>query len=140
MSLDSLHAADLACKISLRLIATNEVVVYNKATDNPVLQKMVVSEAVKNEWTFPAMWAVRPDSGKSFGQSFVKFYEVYIRRMVLQGYQDKGQKMIAGQMQEQLKIQYPDRYDIPGTYSITAAVTKCLRNIRIAKASGRSVK
>ena len=47
MSLDSLHAADLACKISLRLIATNEVVVYNKATDNPVLQKMVVSEAVK---------------------------------------------------------------------------------------------
>ena len=84
VSLDSLQATDRACKIALRLIATNEVLVYNKATDNPVLQKMVVSEAVKNEWTFPPMWAVRPYSGKSFGQSFVKIYEIDIHPMVIQ--------------------------------------------------------
>lgn len=98
-------------------IENRTISVNCKASENPILQSMTVSEGVRNGTTFLAFWAVRPVSGIRLGTNFIDPFRTDIEEMVKQGNMDKSHKLSNGQMKEQLRMLYPNRMDIPTTYT-----------------------
>lgn len=52
---------------------------------------------------------------------------------------DKGLNMSAGQMQDQLVLLHPNRFDTPATHNITTVVDKRLTNFCAARATGQAL-
>lgn len=104
-------------------IENRTISVHCKASENRIMQEMTLSDAVRKATTFPPFWAARPVSGIRLGSNFIDPFRADIEEMVKQGNMNKTNKLSNGQMQEQLRMLYPDRLDIPTTYHINSLVT-----------------
>ncbi len=133
VSKESKTVVDRACRIAEDLIKSNSVTIYSKASDNPDLQAISVSEDVRKQWLFPPQWAVRTSDGAALGRNFVGPFKEQIRQLVVRGHYDKGKKLSGPQMLEQLEAYYPNRMDLPSVYHIKNHVQTVLLSIRKAE-------
>lgn len=105
------------------------VVTTTHAEKNLKMDKIGVTDEVRKKIQFGPLWGKRPLKGDIFGKNFMGPFEDKVKAMVDRGV-DKGKRLSPAQMQEQLRINYPNRYDIPSVHNVNAHVKKCVRLYR----------
>lgn len=125
---------DRAARLLKYSIQTGDIEVHLSPSENKDLQSLSVSNHVRETVQFPPLWAARPGIGDSLGMNFIDEYKPQITEMVEQG--NKGRKLSTGQMQEQLQLLNPDRYNIPSTHHIDQYVKSVFASLKtVATAS-----
>lgn len=76
---------------------------------------------------FPAGWAVRPKVGHMYGQKYIEEFKTEIRELFDRGQQLKSSKMGPGCMLESLKLNHPNRFDLPSESEIRQEIVRLMR-------------
>lgn len=81
----------------------NEVFVYEQLEDNLLLTDVFFEPTTFAKNEFEARWALRPGRGCSLGENFVAPFKGHIEVMFANGEADKGKKLSAGQVGEEIQ-------------------------------------
>lgn len=64
------------------------------------------------------------------GMNFIEPFKLEVKEMLERRNVDKEKRLSCVQMQKQIRISHPNRYDITSVHSIDAYVKACLRTYR----------
>lgn len=122
----SMQICERASRMAFDMLKNSELSIYTTKTKYPAALTITVGEEVIRRFPQAKGWAQRPTYGKTLGNTVHRFAND-IKELFESGQIDKGKKMNASITRDVLRKKYPQRYDVPSEYFITAFVATLVR-------------
>lgn len=129
---------DRAARQLMNTIEKGEIEIHVSPSENRDLENLVVSTHIRRTQLFSEFWAVRPGKGSKLGKNYVQPYKEHIKKWVEDGEKDKSKRLCAVRVQEQLRVMFPTRYDIPATHHIHNYMNVVISAIRAEEQANKS--
>lgn len=101
---DSMYLDTQECKLTMQLITNNEIVVFQKAADDPALGEIKVANEKKTKRKFDEYCSIWTESGyRLLEEALIATYMTDGMALIRRGLSDKEKKLSQVQIKEQLQ-------------------------------------
>lgn len=117
-----------AAPLSQVMLECNEEILHSTATDNAVMDSIIIYDTSRKMIYFTSLGPCRPRQGAALAINFVPSYRQLIQQCFYRGAFDQGKKMNATVIRKEIQYVHPDWYELPSSHHIGQWISTMMKS------------